>query len=96
MQAAYPQSLAKDTLVFDHGAPMRRIGGQIDTSSGSVQLRILVDHSLVEVFTKCGRALSTRWALDPSLCMWCTMQGWRGRLTQGWCTLLPQAGVGCG
>lgn len=60
MQAAYPRSLDAATLAFDHAAPMRRVGGPIDTSSGAVSLRILVDHSLVEVFTGCGRALSTR------------------------------------
>ena len=60
LQAVYPQALSADTMAFDHAAPMRRVGGCIDTSSGDVTLRILVDHSLVEVFTGCGRALGTR------------------------------------
>ena len=64
-QAAFPRSLDSSTQAFDHAAPMRRIGGAVDSSSGSVDLRVLVDHSLVEVFTGCGRALSTRSGMHP-------------------------------
>lgn len=62
LQAAFPRSVDASTQGFDHAAPMRRIGGTVDADE-AVDLRILVDHSLVEVFTGCGRALSTRCAL---------------------------------
>lgn len=61
LQATYPQHLDGKGS-FDAAASMRRIGGPImmDKQRQEVHLRILVDHSAVEVFTGAGEALTTR------------------------------------
>ena len=61
MQAIFPQRLDSKGS-FDAAASMRRIGGPIvmDKQRQEVHLRILVDHSAVEVFTDAGEALTTR------------------------------------
>lgn len=61
MQATYPQHLDGKGS-FDAAASMRRIGGPImmDKQRQEAHLRILVDHSAVEVFTGAGEALTTR------------------------------------
>ena len=61
MQALFPQQLDSNGN-FDAAASMRRIGGPIvmDKQRQGVQLRILVDHSAVEVYTGAGEALTTR------------------------------------
>ena len=61
-QAVLPTEIDPETKAFDPAAPMKRIGGHIDTGEGIVSLRVLVDHSCVEVFTGRGEALSTRQA----------------------------------
>ncbi len=74
-QVAYPTALDPVTLAFDWDACHRRVGGELTPlavpgeceqteSDGAVALRILVDHSAVEVFTGNGQALATRCA-DP-------------------------------
>ena len=90
-QAAYPQKLDPDTMVFDHAAPMRRVGGRIRTDSGAVTLRVLGDHSLVEVFTGCGRALGTRCASLRPLPLCLQALGFGACLE----TLTTQDGLGC-
>lgn len=49
-------------MSFDQSKATRRVGGPIRLGNGgrSVGLRVLVDHSLVEVFTEHGQALTTR------------------------------------
>ena len=63
MQAIFPQQLDSNGG-FDAAASMRRIGGPIvmDKQRQGLHLRILVDHSAVEVFTGAGEALTTRFA----------------------------------
>ena len=74
-QVAYPTALDPVTLAFDWDASHRRVGGELTPlavpgeggqaeSDGAVALRILVDHSAVEVFTGNRQALATRCA-DP-------------------------------
>ena len=47
--------------LVDWESAVKRVGGPVYLSKdGEVQLRVLMDHSVVEVFTGSGQALSTR------------------------------------
>jgi sucrose-6-phosphate hydrolase SacC (GH32 family) len=62
----YPTALDADSRCFDWDAPHRRVGGTLAPppgEGGALGLRILVDHSAVEVFTDGGQALATRRAI---------------------------------
>lgn len=39
---------------------LRRVGGPVEMDSGDVRMRILLDHSCVEVYLATGEVLSTR------------------------------------
>ena len=39
---------------------LRRVGGPVEMESGDVRMRILLDHSCVEVYLATGEVLSTR------------------------------------
>lgn len=46
---------------MDWGSASKSVGGPVQLrTEGEVQLRVLMDHSVVEVFTGSGQALSTR------------------------------------
>ena len=46
---------------MDWDSAVKRVGGPIHLEKeGEVQLRVLMDHSIVEAFTSSGQALSTR------------------------------------
>ena len=60
-QVLYPTLLHTQSCTFDWGQLARSVGGSIDMKSDKhVQLRILIDHSAVEVFASSGEALATR------------------------------------
>lgn len=46
----------------------KRVGGSIAPLGDSVGLRVLIDHSLVEVFTDSGHALTTRSVMLIAIC----------------------------
>lgn len=56
------EALDPETLQFSLSAPnARRIGGKIEHRSGEkLHLRVLLDHSLLEIFTGNGQTLTTR------------------------------------
>lgn len=56
------EGLHPDTLQYSADAPTaRRMGGTLDMKPGdTLQLRVLLDHSCVEVFAASGEVLSTR------------------------------------
>ncbi len=69
----YPTALHADSRCFDWDAPHRRVGGALAPppgEGGALGLRILVDHSAVEVFTDGGQALATRHAAFAWLPDW--------------------------
>ena len=45
---------------------LRRVGGPVEMDSGDVRMRILLDHSCVEVYLATGEVLSTRIYRSPS------------------------------
>lgn len=48
-------------MAVDWGSAAKRVGGQVHLdSTGAVRLRVLVDHSAVEVYTTGGEVLTTR------------------------------------
>ena len=49
-------------MTFDPSKVVKSIGGPISLPPGghSLKLRLLIDHSLVEVFTEMGQTLTTR------------------------------------
>lgn len=44
----------------EEGDGLRRVGGPVEADSGDVHMRILLDHSCVEVYLGTGEVLSTR------------------------------------
>lgn len=50
----------RNTLSFGWDSVSKRIGGPIEISEDTVQLRVLIDHSAVEIFTGAGETLTTR------------------------------------
>ena len=60
MQVCFCTELGSDSQDFGWSSITKGIGGEISTAGGSVDLRILIDHSAVETFTGCGQALTTR------------------------------------
>lgn len=56
------EALDPETLKFSLSAPSsRRVGGKIEHASGdALHLRVILDHSLLEIFTGNGQALTTR------------------------------------
>lgn len=62
MQVIAPDNLDKETMTFDSTKTVKSIGGpiQLPGDGNSLTLRILIDHSLVEVFTEMGQTLTTR------------------------------------
>ena len=61
-QVCFSTQLDASTRAFGWGSIVKRVGGDICAAEGIVDLRVLIDHSAVEVFTGCGQALSTRCA----------------------------------
>ena len=59
-QVISPDNLDTASMTFDASRVLKTIGGPIHISEGSLQLRIFIDHSLVEVFTEHGQTLTTR------------------------------------
>lgn len=59
-QAVFPSELDAGTGTFDAAQSMKRVGGPIAMPDETVTLRVLVDHSCVEVFVDSGEALATR------------------------------------
>ena len=59
-QVCFSTQLDTSTQAFGWGSIVKRIGGEICAAEGVVDLRVLIDHSAVEIFTGCGQALSTR------------------------------------
>ena len=50
-----------DSMAPDWASATKRVGGQIRLDvAGGLKLRVLVDHSAVEVFTGGGEVLTTR------------------------------------
>ena len=50
-----------DSMAPNWASATKRVGGQIHMDdAGSVRLRVLIDHSAVEVFTGSGEVLTTR------------------------------------
>jgi hypothetical protein len=50
-----------DGMAIDWGSATKRVGGRVHlAAAGAVTLRVLVDHSAVEVYTGSGEALTTR------------------------------------
>jgi sucrose-6-phosphate hydrolase SacC (GH32 family) len=56
------EGLDPDTKAFSLSAPnVRRIGGKVDPAGfDTLALRIILDHSLLEVFTGSGQVVTTR------------------------------------
>ena len=61
-QVIAPDNLDTSTMTFDRSKLVNSIGGPVHFGDKptSLQLRILIDHSVVEVFTEHGQVLSTR------------------------------------
>lgn len=61
-QVIAPDNLNRSSMTFDPTKVVKSIGGPISLppSGDSLKLRILIDHSLVEVFTENGQTLTTR------------------------------------
>lgn len=61
-QVVAPDNLDPMSMTFDPTKSVKEIGGPIFLPPGgdSLTLRILIDHSLVEVFTELGQTLTTR------------------------------------
>lgn len=62
IQVIAPDNLDATSGTFDAEKVVKRIGGPVTlpASGDSCKLRILFDHSLVEVFTEMGQTLTTR------------------------------------
>lgn len=60
LEAIFPEHLDEATKSFDLGQPMKRFGGKLRSRGRPITLRLLVDHSCVEVFTSTGQTLTTR------------------------------------
>jgi len=62
LQVIAPDNLETQTMTFNADQVIKTIGGPIvlPPDGQSLQLRILIDHSLVEVFTEFGQTLTTR------------------------------------
>jgi sucrose-6-phosphate hydrolase SacC (GH32 family) len=62
LQVIAPSNLDTQTMTFDPDQVVKTIGGPVvlPPNGKSLQLRILIDHSLVEVFTEFGQTLTTR------------------------------------
>lgn len=62
LQVIAPDSLDTQTMIFNPEKVVKRIGGPVllPPDGQSLELRILIDHSLVEVFTEFGQTLTTR------------------------------------
>lgn len=62
MQVIAPDNLDSASMTFEPAKSVKSIGGPIYLPAGgnALTLRILIDHSLVEVFTEMGQALTTR------------------------------------
>ena len=61
-QVIAPTNLDTHTMTFDPERVVKTIGGPVvlATDGQSLQLRIFIDHSLVEIFTEFGQTLTTR------------------------------------
>ena len=57
-----PDNLDQSSITFDPTKVVKSIGGPISLppNGDSLKLRLLIDHSLVEVFTGIGQTLTTR------------------------------------
>ena len=60
VQVCFSTQVDTDTHAFGWTGVTKAIGGEVSIAGGSVDLRVLIDHSAVEVFTGCGQALTTR------------------------------------
>ncbi len=60
MQVCFSTELDSDSYAFGWNSISKTIGGDIEIADGSVDLRILIDHSAVEIYTGCGQVLTTR------------------------------------
>ena len=50
-----------DSMAVDWGSASKRVGGRVHLeAAGAVSLRVMVDHSAVEVYTSSGEVLTTR------------------------------------
>ena len=59
-QICFSTALDADSHAFGWAGVTKATGGEMSIQDSSVDLRILIDHSAVEVFTGCGQALTTR------------------------------------
>lgn len=59
-QVCFSTELDSQSGAFGWGSITKRVGGEVHIADGAVDLRVLIDHSAVEIFTGCGQALTTR------------------------------------
>ncbi len=60
LQVCFSTELDAKSNVFGWSSITKATGGEVSVADGCVNLRVLIDHSAVEVFTGCGQALTTR------------------------------------
>lgn len=60
MQVCFSTQLDTDSHAFGWTSVTKATGGEVSMADGSVALRILIDHSAVEIFSGCGQALTSR------------------------------------
>ena len=61
-QVIFSTQWDRNALSFGWDSVMKRVGGPIQMHGDTVQLRVMVDHSAVEIFTGSGETLTTRCA----------------------------------